>query len=224
MFDFSSITDQAVQKRREQLGGLLPVKKTALRAADRLWEQKRGAVVVKKDRHAERQVTAGNPFDLFPTPIELAERLVGELDYLGGVWGEPSAGTGRIAGAMRAAGKQPVCVEYAYNATELLRTRGYNVRCEDIMGVHDLRFDVVVMNPPFSRQQDIDHVLHVWGLLQPGGRLIAIMSAGTLTRNTKKAQAFRAWYDEHGDRYPEVLPAGTFKDTKVSAIIIRANK
>ncbi len=52
-------------------------------------------------------------------------------------------------------------------------------------------YDRVVMNPPFDRERDIDHVLHAISFLKPGGVLVAIMSAGTELRETKKSKAFR---------------------------------
>jgi len=38
-------------------------------------------------------------------------------------------------------------------------------------------FDRVVMNPPFDRGRDCDHVRHAYQFLKPGGVLVAIMSA-----------------------------------------------
>lgn len=43
-------------------------------------------------------------------------------------------------------------------------------------------FDVVLMNPPFARQQDILHITHALSFLKPGGRLAAIASAGVTYR------------------------------------------
>ena len=57
------------------------------------------------------------------------------------------------------------------------------------------RFDRVVMNPPFCRGRDLDHVRHALRFVAPGGRLVAIMSAGVAfredvyERDAKLAQA-----------------------------------
>jgi predicted RNA methylase len=56
-------------------------------------------------------------------------------------------------------------------------------------------FDKVVMNPPFRKQQDIDHVRHAFKFLKPSGTLVSVMSEGTFYRETKKAQDFRTWMD-----------------------------
>ena len=52
-------------------------------------------------------------------------------------------------------------------------------------------YDRVVMNPPFDRERDIDHVIHALKFLAPEGVLVAIMSAGTEFRETRKSVAFR---------------------------------
>ncbi|MFD2427391.1 hypothetical protein ACFSUK_02785 [Sphingobium scionense] len=42
---------------------------------------------------------------------------------------------------------------------------------------HYAPFDAVIMNPPFDRGRDCDHVRHALAFLKPGGVLVAIMSA-----------------------------------------------
>jgi 16S rRNA G1207 methylase RsmC len=53
------------------------------------------------------------------------------------------------------------------------------------------------MNPPFTRQQDIDHVLHAWSLLNEGGILVSIVSESCFFRSNNKAIDFRTFLDEH---------------------------
>lgn len=86
-------------------------------------------------------------------------------------------------------------------------------------------YDIVVMNPPFDRERDIDHVMHAWKFLKPGGQLVAIMSAGTEFRETKKAIAFRTLMEKQGARW-EDLPAGSFSEvgTHVNTVILRVYK
>jgi hypothetical protein len=85
-------------------------------------------------------------------------------------------------------------------------------------------YDRVVMNPPFDRERDIDHVVHAMRFLKPDGILVAVMSAGTEFRRTKKSIAFRelmrsksAWF---GD-----LPAGSFASvgTYCNTIVVKIN-
>lgn len=83
------------------------------------------------------------------------------------------------------------------------------------------RYDRVLMNPPFTRQADIRHVSHAMGFLKPGGRLVAIMSAGTMFRQNSLAVAFRATMGAL-DRTFQALPPGSFKEsgTMVNACIV----
>lgn len=46
------------------------------------------------------------------------------------------------------------------------------------------------MNPPFSRQQDVDHVLHALKFLKPGGTLVSVMSASVCFRTNRKTPDF----------------------------------
>lgn len=71
-------------------------------------------------------------------------------------------------------------------------------------------FDRVVMNPPFTKGQDIAHVRHAYDFLKPGGRIVAIMSEGPFFRSDRKAREFRQWLDER-DSVTEQLPPDTFK-------------
>ena len=57
-------------------------------------------------------------------------------------------------------------------------------------------YDLVTMNPPFAKDQDIDHVMHAWEFVRPGGRLVSIMPAGWSMRGggrLKKRRAFNAF-------------------------------
>jgi 16S rRNA G1207 methylase RsmC len=85
-------------------------------------------------------------------------------------------------------------------------------------------YDRILMNPPFSKQQDIDHVLHAWKFLKPGGRLVAIMSGGTDYRTNKKAVAFQNLVAEHG--HIEPLPEGSFEEsgTGVNTVLVVLDK
>jgi 16S rRNA G1207 methylase RsmC len=73
-------------------------------------------------------------------------------------------------------------------------------------------YNKIIMNPPFSKQQDIDHVLHAYNTcLKDGGRLVSIMSEGTFFRQNKKAVEFRKLLDEVG--YSIELDEGAFKES-----------
>lgn len=83
-------------------------------------------------------------------------------------------------------------------------------------------FDRVVMNPPFDRERDIDHVVHALRFLKPDGVLVAIMSAGTEHRETKKSIAFREKIEAMGGGFEE-LPAGSFSTvgTNINTVVLK---
>jgi predicted RNA methylase len=178
--------------------------------------------------------------DLFPTPADLARRMVDlAADANGGTLAgrrvlEPSAGTGNLLRAIfnnatSADLVEVVAVEYNHAlVAELVDQRtktlyaspdSFQVVCGDFMEqniVHLGRFDVVLMNPPFANAVDIKHILHAVKFLKPNGRLVAICGGGS-----RQAEALQPLCDTW-----ELLPAGTFKEagTNVSTVLLSITK
>ncbi len=170
-------------------------------------------------------VTVVSAPQLFLTPPDLAARMVAIADVQPGHRVlEPSAGTGRILDAVAAAGVpcEVRAVEVSRDlAAGLLRhplakvrscATDYSVKGGDFLTVDPARwgtFDRILMNPPFALGADVDHVTHAVRFLAPGGRLVAIMSAGVSFRDDRRTREFRALVDQM-DGLIEALPAGTF--------------
>lgn len=138
---------------------------------------------------------------------------------------EPSAGAGNLA--RRAAEKGAIvdCVEIQSHLVQQLEASGLyrNVWQGDFIARPPAaRYDRVIMNPPFDMERDIDHVMHALRFLKPDGLLVAIMSAGTEWRETKKARAFRDRMESMRARWRD-LPAGSFSSvgTNVNTVIVR---
>ena len=150
-------------------------------------------------------------FQFFETPKEIVKQMI-ELADLGPEDSvlEPSAGQGAIADCI---GLNPLTViELNHKNAEVLRGNGYEVIEQDFLTFDTTEtYSKVIMNPPFSRQQDIDHVLHAWKCLKSGGILVSIMSEGTFFRQNKKSVAFRELLDEVGYSIP--LDEGAFKSS-----------
>ena len=165
-----------------------------------------------------------NAPQLFPTPPELARRMVELADLQSGETVlEPSAGTGRIVQAVDDMVDTEV-VGYEINP-DLCRhlaakfpSYRLQVRCRDFLEVTDGmgQFPVVLMNPPFAKGADIAHIQHAVKFLRPGGRLVAICAGGP-----RQAEALRPLVDSMGGTW-EPLPAGTFKDegTGVNSVLL----
>jgi len=165
--------------------------------------------------------------DQFFTPAALAKKVVEMADVAGRCVLEPSAGDGVLVEAAVAEGALDVlAVEIdTKHLRELARIRP-RVRTQHMdfleMGsVQTGLFQRIVMNPPFSRQRDIQHVLHALAFLAPGGKLVAIMSAGVKFRQDRLAKAFRARLDSYKSVIAE-LPQNSFKEsgTGVNTVLV----
>ena len=166
-------------------------------------------------KQAERDL-AGRKWDgYFPTPEGLARRMADELDVNAShTVLEPSAGKGSLIDAVIAAGadvKNVEALEIVGDLRKLLELKGYKVVGNNFLD-HTGSYDRIIMNPPFEKGQDMEHVRHAYGLLKPGGKLVAITSEGPFFRKDKKADEFRAWLDDVGG-WSEQLPEGSFKDS-----------
>lgn len=155
----------------------------------------------------------------FRTPEEVAADMVDKLAINHREpWTllEPSAGDGALLDAVAELANEPEAVTcYEINSTlrGILEGKGYEVAGGDFLGADRLQlFDAVLMNPPFEKLQDVEHVRRAFGMLKPGGRLVAIMSPGPFFHKTRKAAEFREWFDELGGEV-EDIEAGAFKES-----------
>jgi hypothetical protein len=167
-------------------------------------------------KEKERDISRSNIPGFFPTPIELASELVEDADIQSGMTVlEPSAGKGNIADAITTSAFENDLdvIEYNSSLEEILSEKGYNVVSNDFLDYNEKTYDRIVMNPPFENGQDIEHVKHAYELLNPNGKLVAIMSEGTFFRNDKQAAGFREWLNEVGG-VSEKLAEGSFKSAE----------
>ncbi len=114
----------------------------------------------------------------FFTPPDVAKRVAELADVKGHIVLEPSAGLGSLADACIGAGaNEVICYEIDFVDGEKLGQK-YMCFIEDFLNapIPDVKFQRCCINPPFQKNQDIKHVLHVlenW--LAPRARLVAIM-------------------------------------------------
>ncbi|WP_288198793.1 DUF4942 domain-containing protein [uncultured Pleomorphomonas sp.] len=200
------------------------------------------------------KTTPARYFGFFPTPKAAADELLSGARLLRSADQpplrvlEPSAGTGNLArrcfchledypeyhrqryGSEYRYDNKVDCIEIQPHLAMQLEAEGiYNrVTCGDFLQMRPdpaNLYDVVVMNPPFDRERDIDHVVHALQFLKPDGYLTAIMSAGTEFRETRKAIAFREMMEKMHAKWSD-LPAGSFAEvgTYVNTCIVRVYK
>lgn len=169
-------------------------------------------------------------FQFFETPPDLAKKMIemAELKETDMVL-EPSAGLGAIVKHIENGRlffndiNQNFVDSLAYD----LMVAGKDIfsqSCQNFLKTND-KFDKIIMNPPFTKQQDINHILHAYSLLNPGGILVSIVSESPFFRENKKSVAFREFLAENS---AEIIknPEGTFKasGTMVSTRIIKIDK
>lgn len=160
----------------------------------------------------------------FDTPPDLAARVISAARIEPGMRVlEPSAGHGALAEPALDLHAQVDCVEVDPARVEALRNIGpFGLACADFLGEKPAPvYDRVVMNPPFTKGQDIRHVMHAAKFLKPGGRLVAIMSSTITFRRGGLFDEFRAFLDFNRASVVD-LPAGSFKSsgTGVNACLV----
>ena len=168
-------------------------------------------------------------FQFFETPTELASRLCDMAEITSDcIVLEPSVGKGRIADEiMKRCPSKLYCFEINKDMEKYLKDTPYAVYYEDFLNLskeYDIP-DRIVMNPPFSKQQDIDHVYKAFECLKPGGILVSIMSTSHTYRTNQKSELFREFLEQIGAE-TEFLPQGTFKEsgTMANTCVIKIRK
>ena len=166
----------------------------------------------------------------FPTPAPIVARMIEAADIPDSAAFilEPSAGSGAILDAVRAACPNASlhAVERHSTLRDVLKGKGYQLQGSDFMEMLVLPiFDRVLMNPPFENGQDMEHVRRAFDHLKQGGRLVAIMSPGPFYRQDRKATEFREWFDAMGGTRDEI-EAGAFKEsgTGIATVLVVLDK
>lgn len=152
--------------------------------------------------------------ELFATSALLADQVIAQVPLVDGMTiCEPSAGTGALLAALfRRIDPARVVVDAvefnaALAASLQIRFPTVCVHHGDFLAVvASPRYDLLIMNPPFSNARDIQHIKHAHAMLNPGGHLIAICADGPRQR-----ACLAPWADACGGSYT-ALPAGSFKE------------
>lgn len=178
-------------------------------------------------------VCAKSDLDFFPTPKRVASRIA-ELAWdrmtSDSLVLEPSAGHGALIKEIRALSDKVdiFAVEVNPDFFHHIKAAGANaVLHEDFLKCgFDQCYDIIVANPPFSKQRDIDHVDAMLTALNPGGRLVAVMAAGITFRTNRKTTALIDRLNAETTYRFEELPQGAFKEsgTMVNTVLLVADR
>ena len=170
-------------------------------------------------------------FQFFPTPRPVAEIMcdMAELDRAKAIL-ESSCGKGDLADVIYERNKRLIGIELNGEMKRYLDEKPYGdvVVYADFLAFRPEEvkpFDRIIMNPPFARQQDIDHIYKAFDILQYGGVLVSVISIAPFFRTNRKSVEFRDWLSGVGAEIMD-LPEGAFKasGTMVPAKIIKITK
>lgn len=168
-------------------------------------------------------------YQFFETPDDIADWLVmlaGGIHEADTVL-EPSAGRGSLIRAVHRSCPSVMveCYELMPENREFLCSMPNVILLgEDFTKDNTGSYSKIIANPPFSGNQDIDHVRLMYERLEEGGILAAITSPHWKFASEKKCIDFRNWLEEiHGQVFE--IGAGEFKDSgtgiSTMAIVIK---
>jgi len=167
-------------------------------------------------------------YQFFATPEAKAIEAIKEVEKaLGTLRGkrvlEPSAGEGALANVARRMGADVVAIE-AWNVNAIkLRAKGYDVIERDFLSVTPEEigtFDAILANPPFTKNQDIQHAMHMFQFIRPGGALSIIMSTAWLEGKTKAHAQFKEFLATQNVTVRQI-EAGAFKESGTPVPTVR---
>jgi hypothetical protein len=160
----------------------------------------------------------------FPTPEPLIEQMIdiSGIDHVNNIL-EPSAGMGSICDKIKDICDNLECCEQQYTLYEFLQKKGFNVIERNIFDIENRSnfYDAIFMNPPFEKREDLKHVMFCYNLLANSGKLVSIISAGTLTNE------FNDWLTDKDYEIfdtPKDSFKSAFNSTGVQVKIILINK
>jgi hypothetical protein len=140
----------------------------------------------------------------YPSPKAVVRALLDDLPHVG-VFLEPSAGDGAIVQGLldrndvdRRRGDYPVQIRAievdAGRAKQISTDCRVQVTVGNFLGIPaSPAYDAVVMNPPFEGTHWMQHILHAFDFLRPGGVLRAVLPATAEVGTSSKHEEFRAW-------------------------------
>lgn len=138
---------------------------------------------------------------------------------------EPSAGSGDLVdGLIRHNSSLNIdCVELNKELRDILKAKGFSVVGEDFLKLEPYlcKYDYVIACPTYKDNIDIDHIMHMYRFLKPGGSVVSLTSPYWTVRNSDRQRNFRNWLEDK-DYYISMLKDFSFVenyDTQPSAII-----
>jgi len=202
---------------------------SALEAYSGKWNRKAGGFIFPgpASERLANLIESGdtNPvktYQYFPTPDGLADYMLAEadMDFAPGMDVlEPSAGDGALVRAIlrRCPDLDTIDTYEAWDVNRKKLGEIEQVFClgADFMLAPDsVQYDRIVANPPFAKNQDIQHVRRMLALLKPGGSLVSVMSTHWRFAQDRESVLFRQIVEGISDHVTIIeLAEGSFKES-----------
>ena len=174
-------------------------------------------------------------FDFYPTPDHVAIQMVGLADYPenpsheNGTYLdtlEPSAGEGAIL--------KYIPWDFGCRAIEFNTYRSQTLKesfpawvveeVDFLKWNSDMRYDRVIMNPPFNDRVEAVHLVRAFSFLKPGGILVSILPEGWFIRSDSKSVILREFLTRNEYKPAVELESHTFKRTGIKTRIVVLQK
>lgn len=165
----------------------------------------------------EEKINLKKDFQFFATPDNLADTIVkiADIEHQHRIL-EPSAGMGALVKAINRVLPDKVVDCYELMPTNIMileKNPNVNLVGKDFLQENNgVLYDRIIANPPFSKNQDIDHIREMYKRLDDGGAIVTIASLHWQTSNNRKETEFREWLYKI-DAYVRKVPAGMFKES-----------
>ncbi len=177
--------------------------------------QEKGEVIDKK-----------KTYQFFETPKKIARQMIELADIQTGMSVlEPSAGHGAILDELPKDVELHI-LEIDQEKCDVLQSKGYSPLCKDFLKVNPqlTNFDRILMNPPFTKGQDAEHILHAYELLSDIGTLVSVASASVEFNSQKKYKKLRELIEKNGKIIK--LENSSFKEsgTNINTVLVILNK
>lgn len=144
-------------------------------------------------------------YQFFETPVEIGESMAFKLcdcDSSTRVL-EPSAGRGSLITAIKNMYGDDINPDYCELMPENLREladkfSGSKCVGNDFLTTEGLfgKYDRIIANPPFNKNQDIKHIRRMYDCLNETGRMVSLCSCHFQFASDKDSVAFRGWLDD----------------------------
>ena len=183
--------------------------------------------------------------EFYPTPEAVVRKMLAPYEHSyhrGGINGhqvpgygkldgltilEPSAGKGDILDVIEEHSfkSELYCCELHPELRYILQEKDYRVIGNDFLSYQgDYLFDLIIMNPPFSRADE--HILKAWEVLEEGD-VISLVNSETLNNPcTKRRQLLAGLIEDHGEveYVGSVFTQEAERSTAVDCSIVRLHK